>query len=173
MEITNIQSFLKYFERVRQRTWKAIEQIPPEKIEWTYHPQKFTFGDIIRHLATIERYMYAENAQFKPSAYPGCGRELADGYEATLQFLKDKHEESIAIFSGLTAEDLQKKCVVPSGHAISLWKWLRAMIEHEVHHRGQIYTYLGILEVETPLLYGMTSEQVADVSVKKEDRKGK
>ncbi|MFK7904802.1 MAG: DinB family protein [Chitinophagales bacterium] len=167
MEITNIHSFLRYFERVRQRTLKVIEQIPPEKIEWTYHPDKFTFGDIIRHLATIERYMYAENAQFRPSAYEGCGKELAEGYENVLLFLEEKHLESVEIFSRLTSEDLQKKCLVPSGHAISLWKWLRAMVEHEVHHRGQIYAYLGILELEVPKLYGMTSEQVAEVSVRK------
>ena len=46
----------------------------------------FTFGDLIRHLATIERYMYAETVAGRPSRYPGCGRELADGYEAVLAY---------------------------------------------------------------------------------------
>ena len=34
------------------------------------------------------------------------------------------------------------------------------MVEHEVHHRGQIYTYLGLLDVPTPPLFGLTSEEV-------------
>jgi uncharacterized damage-inducible protein DinB len=34
------------------------------------------------------------------------------------------------------------------------------MVEHEAHHRGQIYLMLGLLNVPTPPLYGMTSEQV-------------
>jgi uncharacterized damage-inducible protein DinB len=34
------------------------------------------------------------------------------------------------------------------------------MTEHEIHHRGQIYLYLGILGVPAPPLYGLTSEQV-------------
>jgi uncharacterized damage-inducible protein DinB len=34
------------------------------------------------------------------------------------------------------------------------------MIEHEVHHRGQIYLILGMLGVETPPIYGLTSEEV-------------
>ena len=38
------------------------------------------------------------------------------------------------------------------------------MIEHEVHHRGQIYTYPALLEVPGPPLYGMTSEQVPERS---------
>jgi len=112
-------------------------------IEWTYADGKFTFGDLIRHLATIERYIYAENAQFKLSKYPGHGQELASGYSVTLNFLNDLHQESIQIFSRLTAEDLNKKCMTPGGIKITLWKWLRAMIEHEVHHRGQFYIYLG------------------------------
>ena len=39
------------------------------------------------------------------------------------------------------------------------------MIEHEIHHRGAIYTYLGILGIETPPLYGLTEEQVRERSV--------
>jgi uncharacterized damage-inducible protein DinB len=34
------------------------------------------------------------------------------------------------------------------------------MVEHEAHHRGQIYSYLGILGVPTPPIFGMTSEEV-------------
>jgi uncharacterized damage-inducible protein DinB len=39
------------------------------------------------------------------------------------------------------------------------------MVEHEAHHRGQIYLYLAMLGVETPPLYGLTSEQVRERSV--------
>ncbi len=160
MEITDIKSFLKYYKKIRSRTLNVIKCIPSDKIEWTYKQGKFTFGDLIRHLATIERYMYAENAQFRPSIYPGHGSELASGYEETLKYLNDLHEESINIFSRLTVEDLNKKCVTPGGISITLWKWLRAMIEHEVHHRGQFFIYLGILGIEVPPLYGLTSEEV-------------
>jgi hypothetical protein len=34
------------------------------------------------------------------------------------------------------------------------------MTEHEIHHRGQIYLYLGILGVPTPPIFGLTSEEV-------------
>ena len=98
MTIENTTTFLDYFEKIRERTKKLIRLIPPDKMDWTYQEGKFTFGDIIRHLATIERYMYAENAQGKPSAYPGCGKELADGYEDVLAFMDKMHEESVAIF---------------------------------------------------------------------------
>lgn len=160
MEITDINRFLDYYGKIRSRTVKVIECIPPDKIEWTYKEGKFTFGDIIRHLAAIERYMYAENARFRASRYPGHGQELASGYEETLDFFHRLHEESIAIFSKLTTADLNKKCVTPAGISITLWKWLRAMVEHEVHHRGQIFIYLGMIGESAPPLYGLTSEEV-------------
>lgn len=43
---------------------------------------------------------------------------------------------------------------------MTTWKWLSMMPEHEIHHRGQIYTMLGLLDVEVPPLYGMTSQEV-------------
>jgi uncharacterized damage-inducible protein DinB len=64
------------------------------------------------------------------------------------------------IFGRLTEEDLERKCVTPGGAPITVWKWLRAMVEHEAHHRGQIYLYLGMPDVPTPPLYGLTEEEV-------------
>lgn len=164
MEITSIAPFLDYYEKLRSRTLKIIKEIPPDKIEWTYREGKFTIGDLIRHLATIERYMYAETVSGRPSAYPGCGKELADGYGNTVLFLNKLHAESMEIFAKLSEEDLQKKCLTPAGTPITTWKWLRAMCEHEIHHRGQIFIYLGMLEVKNPALYGLTAEQVQERS---------
>ncbi len=164
MEKETVASFLDYFEKIRARTLRVVSCIPPEKIDWTYREGSFTFADMIRHLAAIERYMYAENAQLKPSRYPGHGRELADGYEGVLEYINRMHAEAMEIFRALSDEDLQKRCLTPGGASIKVWKWLRAMIEHEVHHRGQIYLYLGMLDVKTPPLYGLTSEEVLERS---------
>jgi uncharacterized damage-inducible protein DinB len=160
MEINTVGPFLEYYEKIRQRTLKVIGRIPPDKIDWTYKEGKFTFADLIRHLASIERYMYAENAQLKPSRYPGHGREFADGYENVLAYMDRMHKESMEIFSRLSVEDLHKKCKTPGDVEITVWKWLRAMVEHEIHHRGQIYIYLSIIDVSTSPIYGLTSEEV-------------
>jgi len=112
--------------------------VPLDKLDWTFREGKFTLGDLLRHMAAIERYMFAETIQDKPSRYAGCGKDLADGFN--------------------------RKCHTPDGAMITVWKWLRSMVEHEIHHRGQIYTYLAILNVPTPPLYGLTSEQVRDRS---------
>jgi uncharacterized damage-inducible protein DinB len=166
MEITGTREFLEYYGKVRRRTLKVIACIPPDKFDWRYAEDKFSFADIIRHLASLERYMWAENAQLKPSRYPGHGKELADGPANVLEFFHRMHQESMEIFARLSQEDLQKKCITPGGAPLTVWKWLRAMVEHEVHHRSQIYVYLGMLEIPTPPIYGLTSEEVRERSAK-------
>lgn len=158
--MTNSEAFLSYFENIRARTDRVVACIPPDQLEWRPRPGAFSFGDLIRHLGAIERYTFAENAQRKPSRYPGHGPELADGWEPVLAFFRQMHAESLAIFRQLTPADLQRQCTTPGGAALPVWKWLRAMVEHEVHHRGQLYLMLGILGVQTPPLYGLTSEEV-------------
>jgi uncharacterized damage-inducible protein DinB len=166
MEINSIESFLDYYEKVRGRTLRVVGCIPPDKFEWTYREGKFTLGDLIRHIAAIERYMFAETLMGRPSIYPGHGRHLADGYENALAFFNQKHQESIELLGTLSSEDLKKKILTPGEAPITVWKWLRAMVEHEVHHRGQIYLYLAMLDVPTPPLYGLTSEEVFEKSRK-------
>jgi uncharacterized damage-inducible protein DinB len=161
MEITNITSFLDYYERVRARTNRVIKTVPPDKINWAYKEGKFTIGDIIRHIAAIERNMYAENVVGKPSKYIGCGQELAKTQAEILTYFEEMHQQSIAIFRTLSDADLQKKCTTPGGASITTWKWLRAMVEHEIHHRAQLYIYLNLLDVKTPPIFGLTAEELA------------
>lgn len=165
MEISDIQSFVRYYSRIKQRTSRLFDYIPKDQMEWTYQAGKFTIGDLIRHLANIERFMYAETVQFKASRYQGCGTEFAEGYEAVVGYYQKMHEESLAIFLNLSQEDLHNKCKTPAGTEITIWKWLRAMVEHEVHHRGQLYMYLAMLGVKAPPIFGLTSEEVVDKSV--------
>ena len=167
MEVRSVSALLDYWEKVRGRTRRVVDCIPAERLEWTWQTGKFTLGDLVRHLAGIERYMYAENAQRKPSRYPGHGRELADGLDAVRAYFERAHAESMEIFRGLADADLEGKCEAPGGASITVGKWLRLMVEHEIHHRGQIYMALGMLGVQTPPLYGLTSEEVRARSVPK------
>ena len=103
--------------------------------------------------------------QRKPSRYPGHGEELAQGKAAVLAYLDAMHEETVAIIAGLDEEALNQKCTTVAGADITIWKWLRLMVEHEIHHRGQLYELLGQSGVEVPSLYGLTEPQVKEGSV--------
>lgn len=164
MEIRDLAIFLDYFNKVHQRTMRVVRCIPPDKVGWSYREGKVTLGDLARHIAAANRYIFAEAIQNGRSRYAGCGRHLAPGYDEIISLIETLHSESLAIFSRLS--DLNGECRTPDGAPITTWKWLRAMLEHEIHHRGQIYIYLALLEVPAPPLYGLTSEQVAEFSTK-------
>jgi uncharacterized damage-inducible protein DinB len=160
MEITTIEPFLAYWRRVRERTLRVGTCVPAERFEEPHRPGGFSQGDILRHLATIERWMFVENALLRPSLYPGHGRELADGPAATLALVERLHAESLSLLASLTPAGLLARTRTPGGAEIPVWKWLRAMVEHECHHRGQLYLVLGLWGVPTPPLYGLTEEEV-------------
>lgn len=160
MVIEDGPAFVEYWRGIRQRTRRLLPLVPGNRLEWSPGPDRWTFGDLFRHLAGIERWMYAENVQGLPSRYPGHGIDLAEGPEPVAEYLDRMHGEACAIFGALGPERLKGKSVTPAGTPITTFKWLRAMVEHEAHHRGQIYLMLGLLGVATPQLFGLTEEEV-------------
>jgi uncharacterized damage-inducible protein DinB len=163
--ITDPAAFVEYWRGIRHRTRRLLPLVPSQKLEWSPGDLRWTFGDLFRHLGAIERWMYAENVEGRPSRYPGHGRDLADGPLAVGEYLDRLHQDACVIFSGLTPDQLDRKSVTPAGTPITTYKWLRAMVEHEAHHRGQIHLMLGMLGVSAPQLFGLTEEQVRSASV--------
>ena len=160
----DLATFLEQIDRVHERTRRVVVLVPPADVEWSPHPGWFTFGGLVRHLAAIERWMYAENAWGRPSRFAGHGPELAAGWDAVLDYYDRMHAESRELFGALDDARLDAKVVTPAGSPITLWKWLRAMLEHEAHHRGQLYLMLAMRGVRTPPIFGLTAEEVKERS---------
>lgn len=156
----DLQTFLDYLASVHARTRRVVSCIPADALEWVPAPGRWSLGDQVRHLAGIERWMYAETVAGRPSRYPGHGRELADGLPAVLAYYDRLHEEARAEFAALTPAQWTGRATTPAGTPITTWKWLRAMLEHEAHHRGQLYFTLGLLGVPTPPIYGLSEPEL-------------
>jgi len=104
--MVDFDEFLRYFERVRQRTRRVAALIPADCIEWTHKPEAFTLGDLVRHIAVAERFIWAETVLNRRTLYVTHGRELADGRDGVLALLDQLHDESMAIFRSLTPDAL-------------------------------------------------------------------
>jgi len=164
MEITKIESFLSYFEKTRAATIKVIEVIPPDKLDWSYMPNKFTIADLVRHIAAIERNVFAEVALGNRPNYKGCRKDIADGYKNVVKYFNEMHSQSIAIFKTISDEMLKSKIKSLDGQEIELGNFLRALVLHEIHHRAALVIYLNLLSVETPPIIGLMEEQVIKLS---------
>lgn len=165
MEIRDVEGFLGYLDTVRRRTRAVAAVVPEDKLEWRPASDRFSPGDLIRHIAAAERWMWAENALLRPSRYPGHGPELAEGREAVLAYLDEMHRQTVEILRGLPPGRLEERCRTVAGVEMRVWKWLRLMVEHEIHHRGQLYEVLAAAGVSTPPLYRLTEPEVRAASV--------
>jgi len=134
--------------------------VPDDGIDWSPGSGAMTFGDVIRHLALTERWLFVEVACGRLSRYEShdarWGKSLAD----VRALMTRLHGESQELLTALSKADLVRPVVTPGGASMAAWKWLRAMCEHEVHHRGQLYLMLRLCGIETPPIFGMTSEAV-------------
>lgn len=166
MEINTINSFITYYEKIREGTNRIIQNIPEDKMDWTYKTGKFTIGDLIRHIAAIERNLFAEVILGNKVNYTGCGKELAEHYTDIIHYLNKMHSESMKIFSALNDADLIRKIKSANGSETSISNFLRALIVHEIHHRGALCIYLNLIDIKTPPVLGLTAEQIIEITNK-------
>jgi len=157
---SDLEGFLDYLTSVHARTRRVIACIPQEGLEWMPAAGRWSAGDQVRHLAGIERWMYAETVAGRPSRYAGRGQDLASGLPAVLAFYDQLHIESRAILATLSPAQWTGRTRTPAGVELTTWKWLRAMLEHEAHHRGQLYFTLGLMGVATPSIYGLSETEL-------------
>ncbi len=113
MEIENVEAFLPYLESVRRRTRAVAECIPEDRLEWSPGRGRFTPGDLVRHIAAAERWMWAENVQ--GASIPICGSRAQAGgtKEEVLELLDRLHAGSADIIARLTPEHLQSSNIPP------------------------------------------------------------
>lgn len=160
MEVVTIAGFLDYYRRVREATRRVVAQIPPEALDWTYRPGKFTVGDLVRHIAAIERHVFVEAVAGRPIRYRGCGPELGRELPDVLAFFDGCHTESLAALGTLSDADLGRRVQNPGGRDMAIGKLLRALPVHEIHHRGALCIYLNLFGVATPPVLGLTAEEL-------------
>lgn len=164
MEIVSIKGFLAYYEDTRSITNKILAVIPHDKLDWTYRQGKFTIGDLVRHIAAIERFVFAELALGNKPCYKGCKTDIMIGYNSVLDYFQAMHLQSIKILGTISDASLSNKISLIKGREITLKKLLTNMIIHEVHHRGAMCIYVNLLGVSTPPVLGLMEEQLIELS---------
>lgn len=157
--IHSIQDFIAYFDSVRKRTLRYARVVPVYHINWSPQEDEFTCADILRHIASTEKMFVDVVTQ---------GRWLYEGHngnqsslEELIKYLEQTHREAMNALSSLPDSELSQPRPAFEGDAqVKVWRWLMAMIEHEIHHRSQLAMYLHLLEVTPPHIYGLGVEDL-------------
>ncbi len=150
--MANMDSFVSNWRRIHKQTTKIMAAAPNDKYDWKPCDSAMTLGELMNHLWIAEAGLVAaaKTGVFPKEAPPKITdtAELIAAYDKT-------HEEAIAAATALTPEELSEQ-VAPFGpdKPMSRMTLLHLTHEHEIHHRGQLYTYLRIAGCEVPPLFG-------------------
>lgn len=163
--IQSVATFADYFESIRRRTLNYARVIPPDRFEWQPKPDEFTCGEILRHLAATEK-MYIRVFTEGIWNYAGHQRGTLNTLDENIAYLEKIHLEAMEKLRA-ASDDLLKVPrvgVLPDSPPVKAWRWLMAMVEHEVHHRSQLASYLTLMGVEPPQIYGVKVEELMALS---------
>lgn len=156
--ISDVAAFSDYFERVYQRTLEVARAVPPERIDWAPAPGELCCGELIRHLGAAA-LMNVRGVATGVLRYEGHATAPGAGHVEALAYLEQCHAEALALLQALPAERLQRN--IPGiWQDVPGWRRLLGMIEHEIHHRSQLCSYLTQLGIAPPALFGIYVEDL-------------
>jgi len=157
--LESVSAYISHFESIRRRTLNYIRLIPSDKMGWSPKPGEFSCRDIIHHLGAAEK-MFAMVATEGIWSYSGHTIESQEELEAAIVSLERDHLTALNRLKSLSDGDLYTSQPSLDGTPIKVWRWLMALIEHEIHHRSQLAVYLTLMGVEAPHIFGLGVEEI-------------
>lgn len=160
-----LEQFLQAFDHESKNTRRMIEALPKDKYDFRPDPHGRSLGELAWHLAEIEAYLTegvergAVDFSRKPqnTERPREVAALATGYQRV-------HDDAVARVKKLQAADLDREIGFPMGAMqtrLLLWS---ALLNHQIHHRGQLTLMCRLAGGTCPGLYGPNREEMAEMA---------
>lgn len=157
--ITDIEVFIRYFHGQRRRTQWTIDVIPEQKALWRPWPGEPSPAEIICRIAAGHR-MYATvvaHDYWDIDEYEG----YATDWTTALDYFHNETEAALDLLRPLNNRVLQqKRNKLGANITTSAWRFLMAMLDHEITHRAQLNSYLMLLDLKQPRLDATSIEAI-------------
>src|SRR4051812_30299644 len=157
------QALLQEFDNEAKTTRRVLERVPSDKLTWKPHPKSMSLGELALHVAASPGVIIGWASESETSFSGEAGPKPASTDEilaAHDQSVKKVKETLPAIGDhGLTAMWTAKAggqtlMTMPKAALV------RAIVmNHLVHHRGQLSVYLRLLDVPVPSIYGPSADE--------------
>jgi uncharacterized damage-inducible protein DinB len=160
---------LPEFDMEMDNTRRTLERVPDDKFGWKPHEKSGTLGWMATHVATIPNWakitMEQDSLDIAPAAggsdsvppRPSNRKDLLDIFD------KNRAEARAALAAGDDAAYAQPWALLMGGKQLfsePRSAVLRRMVlNHIIHHRGQLTMYLRLLNVPVPALYGPSADE--------------
>lgn len=165
------QSLLPEFDHEMAGLRRVLERVPADRFGFRPHPKSFTLGELANHLASVPGWtsstMETTELDFASPAVQelmprpaGSSAELLATFDSGVAAARTAIERaSDADFAVVWSGKSEGKTLF----ALPRIAVLRSFIlNHAVHHRGQLTVYLRLLDVPVPALYGPSADESGD-----------
>jgi len=156
---------LAEFDHEMAVTRRFLERCPTV-FDWTPHPRSFTLGDLATHLARLPHWgewiLSKESFDLvlnhTPQAPPPTA--LAGVLE---MFDRNVNTVRAQLAASSDAELAAPWSLLRNGETVMTLPRLSAfktfIVNHTIHHRGQLSVYLRLLDVPLPAMYGPSADE--------------
>ncbi len=149
MSSPDADRFISNWNRVHKDTSRVLRAATNDKLDWRPKDDMFTMRELIGHIPQAEvvlvRSALAGSTQKVPFDSSRSAEEIAAAFDK-------QHEELAREVSTLTAEQWREE-VEFHGNTLRRGVLLNFVIEHEIHHRGQLFTYYHLAGINPPKLH--------------------
>jgi uncharacterized damage-inducible protein DinB len=150
MSCPEIEIFVRNWNYTHKQTARIIKAAPQDKMDWRPKEGMFTLRELVSHFAHAELGFVRTAID---GTYSKVDLDLSNRTPEEIGGIFDEnHEKLAAEIATLTSEQLDQE-VEFAGHKLRRRDLLKVLVEHEIHHRGQLYTYFHLADVEPPKLY--------------------
>ncbi|MHB1355218.1 MAG: DinB family protein [Anaerolineae bacterium] len=147
------RELLKHWDEVRSGLCAALDLLRDEQLAFVPREGLWSLGQVACHIAGCEEGWLRHMACGRWSG-PDTDYQLANypTVAALKQLLAEVHAHTTAEFAAAPdlASRLDQPAALPWGATVT-WRWaVWHVLEHEIHHRGEIYLMLGLQGMEAP-----------------------
>lgn len=147
----NTGEMLSYWKAVRDGLNEALEQFSDEELHFRPAKGLWSLGEVALHIADAEEGWFEYVVRRRLLEWPANSDLQAYPIMAEIQRrLQEVHGRTETFLEPLSSEDLDQIVQAPWGGQFPLHFVLWHVLEHEIHHRGEIYLMLGLLGRQAP-----------------------
>jgi uncharacterized damage-inducible protein DinB len=161
-------ALLPEYDHELATTRRLLERVPEAEFGWAPHPRSMTLGQLAGHVANIPFWCSATmDSAFYDVATSNYKEARLAAPESRATLLKEFDAKVAAARASLakaTDAEMMAPWTLRSGeHEIFTLPRIAAVrsfvMNHLIHHRGQLSVYLRLKDVPLPPMYGPTADE--------------
>jgi len=142
----NKTTIINFWDRVRSGLVETVGKFGDDELDYVAHENGYSVRQLILHIAREEVGEIQYGLTRELDEFPGpFDDELYLTVKSLLTLLSEVHQDTLDYLEGLIDEDLDRDFVAAWGVTYPLVTFILHVIEHEVHHRGELSLILGLL----------------------------